>query len=904
MKRKPYDYEEYLRNSKEDKYPLGLHEDIPMSSSYCMLISRQRREISGREKEDSVTCPHYLGSHCYSTRDGLLYASASRHLGRDYSEGDSVHGHGSSENSTLVDPMREISECTLDLQRELREGAEYGLRPVGSSMNILIDQVRGPLFSTRVPSAGLTVEQPLTCLQSSTDDIIQKPSLHEFMDRLPKMKHIDNYSLRDYSCETTLNGSSYYAKPVEMETNDSRLGGRRLTDPTHNNDSDIEPLAYLRGRPLSSDGLERIAAPGLLLKEGKHEYTYQRSLEPWVSQRWERSLGGTFSDCYTSFRESYRSGNQWRDRGRAEEAYNKHSEPESPRSCKMRHHKSDSSEKVDIPSYGGFESMHKRPYGTYLSPFRAEECTMSLDVIRSDYSTRLQENGTIDDHLRQERRAGNAYNKYSDIETSRRYKMMRTFADDNSHSDAPSRSQTHGGSHYMHGYPSETSLTGVDRCTRTGTGKDYHTRIPEMEMNIDQGKEQRRFVSTYEKYPEAEPPSYRSMRSFHDYCSGRVLTSGLPIDNGLDHVLGQRSERWVSCIKSSSPSKGKRRNHLRYDDDSVGEIEKEQSCYYENECNDQHMPWDEHSAKYGAPLRCGKPIRRPDLNENRRTDLNENRQPDLNENSEEFKQRVNGAYLRFSKSLNENSEQKKKYQKQGKSGSLSCIVCGRHSKDFVDTHCLAMHAYYSQEADRLAEHKALYKALCVLMGWNQDMPPDNARSYQSLGLIEARDKQEDLILWPPLIIVHNTCIGKGKDGLWEGIGNQEMDKLLTELGFGSGKAKALYGREGHKGILVVKFLPTVAGLQEAERLQKYFECHKRGRKDWVHIQSSHTGKQHDDEGPDLIRIDEKTKEKKRVLYGYMGIAGDLGELDFDTRKRISVKGKKDMEKIDGPTEHQ
>lgn len=894
MTRESYDYGEFLRNSKEDTYPLGLQEDIPMSSS--ILISPQRRRISGREKENLVTCPHDVGSPCYSGRDRLLYASASHHLGNDYAEGDAVHTHGSAGNSNLVDPMREISQRTLNLQRELREGAEYGIRPVGSSMNALIDHVRAPLFSTQVPSDGLTVDQPLTCLQSSTDRLIQKPNLHEYMDGLPKRKHSANFSHSDYSCETTLNGNSYYAMPVEMETNDGKWEGRRIYDNAHNNNSNIEPLPYLTERLLRRDGLQRVAASGLL-KEGKHDYTYQQPWEPWMSHRWERSLGGTSSDCYTSFRENYSSvnqwgenntsGNQWRDPRRVEEAYNKLSERKSPRSCKMRHHNSDSSEKVQISGYGGFEHMHKRPYGNYLSSFRTEECTRSLDVIRSDYHTRFQENGTIDDHWRQERRADNAYNNYSDVETSRPYKM-RTFADNNSHRDAPPRSQTHGGSDYMQGYPSETSLTrtGVDSCTRTGTGEDYYTRFQEMKMNIDQGKEQRRFVSTYDKYPDAEPSSYQKMGSLHDYSSQRDLFSGLPIDDGSDHVLGQQSERWVSYI-SSSPPKGKSCNHLQYDDDSVGKIEKEQSCYYENDCNDKHMPWDEHSAKYGAPLRHRKPIR----------------QPDLNENSEEFKQRINRAYLRFSKSLNQNSEEKKKYQEQGKSGSLSCIVCGRHSKDFVDTHSLAMHLYYSQEADWLAEHKALFKALCVLMGWNQDMPPDNAKLYQSLDLIEARAKQEDLILWPPLIIVHNTRIGKGKDGLWEGIGNQEMDKLLTELGFGSGKAKALYGREGHKGILAIKFLPTVAGLQEAERFHKYFECHKRGRKDWLHIQSSHTAKQHDNEGPDLIRIDEKTKEKKRVLYGYLGIAGDLEELDFGTKKRILVRSKKDMEKMDGQIEH-
>ena len=77
-------------------------------------------------------------------------------------------------------------------------------------------------MATQVPLDGLTANQPLTCLQYSTDRIIQKPNLHEFMDGLPKRKHSDNFSHRDYSCETSLNVSNYYAMAIEMETNACR----------------------------------------------------------------------------------------------------------------------------------------------------------------------------------------------------------------------------------------------------------------------------------------------------------------------------------------------------------------------------------------------------------------------------------------------------------------------------------------------------------------------------------------------------------------------------------------------------------------------------------------------------------------------------------------------------------
>ena len=39
-------------------------------------------------------------------------------------------------------------------------------------------------------------------------------------------------------------------------------------------------------------------------------------------------------------------------------------------------------------------------------------------------------------------------------------------------------------------------------------------------------------------------------------------------------------------------------------------------------------------------------------------------------------------------------------------------------------------------------------------------------------------KNQDLILWPPLVIIHNACTRKIKDGHSEGIGNGEMDEQL------------------------------------------------------------------------------------------------------------------------------
>jgi hypothetical protein len=104
------------------------------------------------------------------------------------------------------------------------------------------------------------------------------------------------------------------------------------------------------------------------------------------------------------------------------------------------------------------------------------------------------------------------------------------------------------------------------------------------------------------------------------------------------------------------------------------------------------------------------------------------------------------------------------------------IFLCRFPKDFVDTHSLVMHTFNSRKVGLRAEHLGLHKALCVLMGWNHVVPPDNAKVYQSLP--DARAMKEDLILWPPLVIVHNANGEMKKDGSEHVISNLDMDEIL------------------------------------------------------------------------------------------------------------------------------
>ncbi|KAK7280123.1 hypothetical protein RJT34_25185 [Clitoria ternatea] len=254
------------------------------------------------------------------------------------------------------------------------------------------------------------------------------------------------------------------------------------------------------------------------------------------------------------------------------------------------------------------------------------------------------------------------------------------------------------------------------------------------------------------------------------------------------------------------------------------------------------------------------------------------------------------AFLHFAKAINENASQKKTYLEDGKQGRLQCVVCsnvtGRSAKDFPDMHALIMHTYSSDNTDLRVDHLGLHKALCVLMGWNYSKPPDNSKAYQFLPADEAAANQDDLIMWPPVVIIHNTNTGKNRDGRMEGLGNKTMDNKIRELGFVGGKSKSLYGRDGHLGITLVKFPGNQSGFKEAMRLAEHFGKENHGRKDWARVQSQTLGKD-DENNANLVKVDEKKGEKRRVLYGYLGTVFDLDKIDFESRKKAVIESRRE-----------
>ncbi|CAN1252393.1 hypothetical protein LINPERPRIM_LOCUS8002 [Linum perenne] len=263
------------------------------------------------------------------------------------------------------------------------------------------------------------------------------------------------------------------------------------------------------------------------------------------------------------------------------------------------------------------------------------------------------------------------------------------------------------------------------------------------------------------------------------------------------------------------------------------------------------------------------------------------------ENSEEFFQLVNSAFLKLTKSLNENSAKRRKYTEQGGAGVLRCSVCGSNSKDFTDTLSLAQHACTPAKAGCRAEHLGFHKALCLLMGWKWDIGDVVKGPWvrQKLSDDEASSLNEDLILWPPVVIVHNSSISNENHSQRIVVSIEDLRSILKGKGFSSSITNICRGKAANQSVMVVTFAATFSGLQEAEKLHKLYSENKHGRPEFQQITSTNDDKKMVEEG------EANDKEAEAVLYGFLGIACDLDKLDFEMKKRCVVKSKKEIDAI-------
>ncbi|XP_049380689.1 uncharacterized protein LOC125845262 isoform X1 [Solanum stenotomum] len=270
--------------------------------------------------------------------------------------------------------------------------------------------------------------------------------------------------------------------------------------------------------------------------------------------------------------------------------------------------------------------------------------------------------------------------------------------------------------------------------------------------------------------------------------------------------------------------------------------------------------------------------------------------PELPEDSIEFTQLVHNFSLSYTKKLNESVATQKRYKEQGRAGGLFCIVCANSQlKEFKDTRSLAVHCSMSQKVWLKAKHLGLHKAICVLMGWNNDAPPDGKLWLPvAVPAPNALAQKEDLILWPPVVVIHN-CSGLVTDLDGQKVTTTEaVENFLRGKGFSGGRMKVCMGKPGNGSVLLVKFLGTIPGIQDAEKLHNYFMEEERGRKDFRVITST-KGKGIDNRNVKGVKAEEIS------LYGYMGIAEDLDKVDIDTKRRSLIKSKKEIHDfVDAP----
>ncbi|XP_057422912.1 uncharacterized protein LOC130716893 [Lotus japonicus] len=268
-------------------------------------------------------------------------------------------------------------------------------------------------------------------------------------------------------------------------------------------------------------------------------------------------------------------------------------------------------------------------------------------------------------------------------------------------------------------------------------------------------------------------------------------------------------------------------------------------------------------------------------------------EPEPTEGSEEFEQMVHENFLLYSKKLNLNLSVQKRYKDQGKAGTLFCVVCGKSSsKEFMDTQRLVTHAFMSHKTGLRAKHLALHKAICVMMGWDTVVPQDTVTWVpQVLPHAEALAQKEDLILWPPIAIIHNISMYDDNPQNWKVVSMETIEAFLRGKGFVTGRVKLCLGKPADQSVILVKFLGTFGGLGDAERLHKYLSENNRGRAEYEKVKSGSIKSSN-------IGETDQGEQVESILYGYVGVADDLDKLDFNSKSWSLVKSRKEIDDLE------
>ncbi|KAE8693581.1 Detected protein of unknown function [Hibiscus syriacus] len=191
-----------------------------------------------------------------------------------------------------------------------------------------------------------------------------------------------------------------------------------------------------------------------------------------------------------------------------------------------------------------------------------------------------------------------------------------------------------------------------------------------------------------------------------------------------------------------------------------------------------------------------------------------------------------------------------------------CCVCGSKSEDFVDNVSLVMHAFTSRR--HRVEHLGLHKALCLLMGWDSMTVSNCLWTPKALACAEVLAMKEDLVVWPPVVILHNSSIGTTISDDRIIVSIEEIEAFLRGMGFGRGISK---GYKMQRDSITCMPRTSMGGLSSCESIA--------------------TAKR---KKTPLNKVED-------VLYGYLGVAGDMDKLDFETKSHSVVKSKKEIYSI-------
>lgn len=206
------------------------------------------------------------------------------------------------------------------------------------------------------------------------------------------------------------------------------------------------------------------------------------------------------------------------------------------------------------------------------------------------------------------------------------------------------------------------------------------------------------------------------------------------------------------------------------------------------------------------------------------------------------------------------------------------------ARKFLDLDALLSHAYDTCKAGLKTKHLGFHKALCVLMGWNWHVAPDTSKSHHSIPSEEVNAMRGDLMLWPPVVVIHNSSTGhEAKDTDAKIVSIEEIEGVLADIGVAHEKARVSHGRSANQSVFLVKFQPTISGFQEAMRVHTHFSTRNHGKEEFQLMKGSKGKKA------------ASTDSLEELLYAHIGVVEDLGLLDEGTKKRCKVMRKKEIE---------